>query len=116
MRACVVLKRMLNPRQYDEKARVGHINDGPLREKRVANLTNVQLTLPGIPCIYYGTELALNGHGNHDKYLRENLFGGDFGAFATRGCHFFDRQHPTYLRIAAVAHLRARAVPTCLHS
>lgn len=95
--------------QYDEKARVGHINDGPLREKRVANLTNVQLTLPGIPCIYYGTELALNGHGNHDKYLRENLFGGDFGAFATRGCHFFDRQHPTYLRIAAVGHLRARA-------
>jgi len=50
-----------------EKSRVGYLNGGPLREKKVANLTGVQLTLPGIPCIYYGTEQALKGYGLGDK-------------------------------------------------
>ncbi len=31
------------------------------------------------------------------------MFGGTFGAFGTRGCHFFDPSHPAYLRIAAIA-------------
>ena len=35
------------------------------------------------------------------------MFGAPFGAFGTTGCHFFDRSHPTYLRIAAVARLRS---------
>jgi hypothetical protein len=29
-----------------------------------------------------------------------------FGAFETAGCHFFDTNHPTYLRIAAIARMR----------
>ena len=34
------------------------------------------------------------------------MFGGSFGAFETSGCHFFDPDHPTYVRIAAIARLR----------
>ncbi len=34
------------------------------------------------------------------------MFGGPFGAAGTTGCHFFDPNHPTYLRIAAIARLR----------
>ena len=34
------------------------------------------------------------------------MFGGAFGAFGTSGCHFFDPDHPTYRRIAAIARLR----------
>jgi hypothetical protein len=34
------------------------------------------------------------------------MFGGKFGAFETTGCHFFNPQHPTYLRIRAIAGIR----------
>ena len=80
----------------------------------------VQLTTLGIPCIYYGTEQALDGTQNRhdfnieghlsfeDRYIREAMFGGSFGAFETSGCHFFDPDHPTYLRIAAIARVRNR--------
>jgi hypothetical protein len=33
-------------------------------------------------------------------------FGGTFGVFETEDCHFFDANHPTYLRIAAIAKIR----------
>jgi hypothetical protein len=76
----------------------------------------VQLTTLGTPCLYYGTEQAFDGtdarhdptidSGFEDRYIRESMFGGTFGAFQTEGCHFFDPQHPTYLRIAAMARIR----------
>jgi hypothetical protein len=34
------------------------------------------------------------------------MFGGPFGAAGTTGCHFFNPDHPTYLRIGAIARLR----------
>jgi hypothetical protein len=87
-----------------------------------AHATGVQMTTPGIPCIYYGTEQCFTGSESvhdeaheprwegripyADRYVRETMFGGTFGAFATSGCHFFDPAHPTYLRIAAIARLR----------
>ena len=91
---------------------------------QTAHAVAVQLTTPGIPCVYYGTEQAFSGaefeHDEEiepcasdgkrpcaDRYVRECMFGGTFGAFQTSGCHFFDRDHPTYRRIAAVARLRA---------
>ncbi|MGQ9888928.1 MAG: alpha-amylase family glycosyl hydrolase [Aggregatilineales bacterium] len=76
------------------------------------------LTTLGIPCIYYGTEQALDGSESRhdfsvepelsfeDRYIREAMFGAVFGAFETSGCHFFAPDHPTYLRIAAIARLR----------
>ncbi|MCC7355757.1 MAG: alpha-amylase, partial [Anaerolineae bacterium] len=84
--------------------------------QQVAHAVGVQLATLGVPCIYYGTEQAFDGtedrhdpqvdSGFEDRYVRESMFGGTFGAFETSGCHFFDPQHPTYLRIASIARLR----------
>ncbi len=88
--------------------------------QQVAHVVGIQLTVPGIPAIYYGTEQAFDGNEEYhdydiesrrfaeDRYVRESMFGSDFGAFATQGCHFFNPNHPTYLRIAAIARLRNR--------
>jgi glycosidase len=89
-----------------------------------AHAVGVQLATPGIPCIYYGTEQCFTGSESQhdesvepryegrvpkaDRYVRESMFGGTFGAFGTSGCHFFDANHPTYLRVAALARLRNR--------
>ena len=72
------------------------------------------LTL-GIPCVYYGSEQGFDGHGEGDdaeRFIRESMFGGEFGAFGTRGVHFFDEESPTYRGLAAV--LKARAEDPCL--
>lgn len=37
------------------------------------------------------------------------MFGGTFGAFVTAGCHFFDTNHPAYLRIQAISRVRRTA-------
>ncbi len=100
------------------KERFAAHNDTPHRAWQSAHAVGVLLTVPGIPCIYYGTEQALTGNeADHDytiepqrfgedRYVRECLFGGPFGAAGTTGCHFFNPDHPTYLRIAAIARLR----------
>ncbi|MDO9009904.1 MAG: alpha-amylase family glycosyl hydrolase, partial [Thiobacillus sp.] len=63
------------------------------------------LTL-GIPCIYYGSEQGLDGEGGNDRYLREAMFGGDFGAFRSRGRHCFDENHPIYVALARLLAVR----------
>jgi glycosidase len=66
------------------------------------------LTL-GIPCLYYGTEQRLDGGGGPpvaDRYIREALFGGAFGAFRSRGRHVFDEAAPLYVGTAALLALR----------
>lgn len=100
------------------KERFAAHNNTPNRYWQSAHAVGIQLTTPGIPCIYYGTEQAFDGNeGSHDysiepqrfgedRYIREDMFGGPFGAFETTGCHFFNPNHPTYLRIAAIARLR----------
>jgi hypothetical protein len=94
------------------------------RYGQVAHAVGTQLTTLGIPCVYYGTEQAFDGSDERrhdtdieprdsdgkipfdDRYIREVMFGGEFGAFETAGCHFFDSSGPAYLRIAAIANLR----------
>ncbi len=90
----------------------------PAVYQQVAQVVGVQLTTPGMPSIYYGTEQAFDGTEDYhdysiepqrfaeDRYVREAMFGGAFGAFETTGCHFFNPNHPTYMRIAAIARLR----------
>jgi glycosidase len=107
------------------KARFAADDRAAARDIRIANAVGVQLTTLGIPCIYYGTEQSfdgtevrhdasiepLNDDGSvpfADRYIREAMFGGTFGAFETAGCHFFHPDHPAYLRIAAVARVRSR--------
>ncbi|NEO45738.1 MAG: alpha-amylase [Moorea sp. SIO4A3] len=109
----------------DRKHRFAANNSIPSKYQQIAHAVGVQLTTLGIPCIYYGTEQAFDGTenrhdpsveaineygniSNSDRYIRESMFGGSFGAFETSGCHFFDPDHPTYLRISAIANLRNR--------
>ncbi|MDF5708818.1 MAG: alpha-amylase family glycosyl hydrolase [Nostoc sp. S4] len=102
------------------KQRFAAYSNVPNLYEQVAHAVGVQLTMPGIPAIYYGTEQAFDGNeGYHDysiegegfaedRYIKEAMFGGAFGAFQTANCHFFDIEHPTYLRIAAIARIRNR--------
>jgi glycosidase len=98
------------------KHRFAAFNTSPGRDAQVAHAVGTQLTTLGIPCIYYGTEQAFDGTesrhdpsidaGYEDRFIRESMFGGSFGAFETEGCHFFAQEHPAYRRIAAIARLR----------
>jgi glycosidase len=63
-------------------------------------------TTLGIPCIYYGSEQLFNGHGNSDRYLRECMFGGAFGAFRSHDRHFFREDQWVYRELAKVLALR----------
>lgn len=65
----------------------------------------------GIPCIYYGTEQYFDGMGGNDRYLRECMFGGDFGAFRSRKKHFFDEDTEIYREIAAMSKIRRDQQP-----
>lgn len=64
----------------------------------------------GIPCVYYGTEQGFDGSGNSDKYIREAMFGGDFGAFKTRNRSFFDQNNPIYQEMKKLAGLRKKYI------
>jgi glycosidase len=71
-------------------------------------------TTLGIPCIYYGTEQLFDGEGQGDgadRYLREAMFGGEFGAFRSRDRHFFDEEQPVYRELAKVHKLRRDRLP-----
>ena len=99
------------------KYRFSAKNNIPTRYEQVAHAVGVQITTLGIPCIYYGTEQAFDGSQDYhdytiepqlsfdDRYIRETMFGGTFGAFETECCHFFDPNHPAYLRISAIARI-----------
>lgn len=60
----------------------------------------------GIPCIYYGTEQAFNGNGHSDQFLRETMFGGEYGAFQSRGRHFFREDGTIYRELVKVLRVR----------
>jgi glycosidase len=71
-------------------------------------------TTLGIPCIYYGTEQCLDGEGGgdgSDRYIREAMFGGEFGAFRSRLRHVFDENQRTYRELAKVHSLRQQHLP-----
>jgi alpha-amylase len=56
--------------------------ESPLKERiafrlgpqKTLNALQLLFTLPGIPCLYYGTEQGLQGHGESDDYIREMMF------------------------------------------
>lgn len=76
----------------------------------VLNALALNLTSLGIPCIYYGTEQAFNGAGDSDRYLRECMFGGEFGAFRSRGRHFFHEQRFVYTELARILAVRRQKI------
>ena len=67
-------------------------------------------TTLGIPCIYYGSEQCFDGQGGSDQYIREAMFGGEFGPFLSRGRHAFDENHPVYRRLAEVLIIRRQKI------
>lgn len=66
----------------------------------------VLASVAGIPCVYSGSEQALDGMGGDDNYIREALFGGAFGAFRSTGKHVFNTEHPAYIQAAEIFALR----------
>ena len=89
---------------HDQTHRFFHADTGD--ETRYADQLTLALaclyTLPGIPCIYYGTEQGLHGAGNADTAVREALWGRPGG---------LDRTHPFSASLARLGALRA-AEPT----
>jgi hypothetical protein len=63
-------------------------------------------TTLGIPCIYYGSEQLFDGAGGSDRYLRECMFGGRFGAFRCKERHCFNEDQWVYRELAKVLKLR----------
>lgn len=63
-------------------------------------------TTMGIPCIYYGSEQQFDGHGDNDRYIRESMFGGEFGAFESRNVHFFNENNTVYQELSKVLKIR----------
>src|SRR5439155_6210154 len=63
-------------------------------------------TTLGIPCIYYGTEQLFDGEGGGngaDRYIRESMFGGKFGAFRSHDRHFFiEAGQPVYQEMSKI--------------
>lgn len=76
----------------------------------VANAVFLNVFTLGIPCLYYGTEVGFDGAGGDDAYIRENMFGGAFGAFRTQEKHFFDESRWLYQAIAKMLRWRREHV------
>lgn len=94
-------------RKGNDKARFcgDKVNRGYLHLKAALALN---LCAMGIPCLYYGTEQGFDGAGDNDRFLRECLFGGNFGSLQSEGRHFFDETHEIYRFIADVSSLRSQ--------
>jgi glycosidase len=83
---------------HDNKARIRYIPpDGvPVYDDQVTAGLACLLALPGIPCVYYGTEQGLHGSGT-DPAVREALWGGPG----------FGQTNPFYIQIQKIATVRA---------
>lgn len=53
---------------------------------------------------------SFDGEGGDDRYLRECMFGGPFGAFRSRGAHFFDEENPVYRELAKILAIRREKI------
>jgi len=75
-------------------------------DKLILSAVALNLCTLGIPCIYYGSEQAFDGAGGNDRYIREAMFGGEFGAFRSRSRHFFDERNPIHIEVARICKTR----------
>jgi glycosidase len=91
-------------RKGENKARFCSDNAGS--KKLVLSALALNATTIGIPCVYYGTEQCFDGQGGSDRYVREAMFGGEFGAFRSRNRHFFNEDGPVYKELAKILAIR----------
>jgi hypothetical protein len=82
----------------------------PAYRKLALNALALNATTLGIPCIYYGTEQGFDGEGDNDRYIREAMFGGEFGAFRSRDRHSFNEDNPLYQELAKILSLRRQKI------
>ena len=84
---------------HDNRDRIRQVsaNGVPLYDSQVTAGLACLIALPGIPCIYYGTEQGLHGRGS-DPAVREALWGTAGG---------FDKSNPFYRQIQAMAAVRS---------
>jgi glycosidase len=75
-------------------------------ERQVLSALALNATTLGVPCVYYGTEQAFDGSGGSDQFLRETMFGGEYGALQSRRRHFFREDEPVYRELAKVLRVR----------
>jgi glycosidase len=94
-------------RKGDHKAR---FCADPDAWKVLVNVLALNATTLGIPCIYYGAEQFFAGHGGNDRYIREAMFGGEFGAFGSRQRHFFAEDGPAYRALAEILAIRRQKI------
>jgi glycosidase len=95
------------------EASAGRASDDELLRR--ATLANALLLFArGVPVIYYGDEQGFTGDGN-DQHAREDMFPSQvasyndnrlIGSKATTAADNFDREHPLYRAIAAMAQVR----------
>jgi glycosidase len=97
-----------NIRQGDYKSRFCADEGGA---GQVLNALALNVTTLGIPCIYYGTEQCFDGHGGDDRYIREAMFGGGFGAFRSKERHFFNEDTFVYRELAEILQIRKEKIP-----
>jgi hypothetical protein len=90
-------------RKGEQKARFCARDDGAAL---VLAALALNATTMGIPCVYYGSEQGFDGQGGNDRYIREAMFGGEFGPFRSRGRHGFDEDHRVYRALARIHRLR----------
>lgn len=75
----------------------------------ILNALAINVTTLGIPCIYYGSEQLFDGEGSGDgcdRYIRETMFGGNFGAFRTKNRHFFNPDQHLYKELSKILAIR----------
>ncbi|NTW73464.1 MAG: alpha-amylase [Chlorobiaceae bacterium] len=91
--------------------------DNPESSRRLKLALGLNLATAGIPCIYYGTEQAFDGadlrSGDDsfgDVFMRECMFGGQFGTHQSQGRHFFDEGHEVYRFVGRLCELRNREI------
>ncbi|HEX9063028.1 MAG TPA: alpha-amylase family glycosyl hydrolase [Clostridia bacterium] len=94
--------------QGNTKSRFSAFVDSSKVQELAFNVLAVNATTMGIPCIYYGSEAAFDGNGGSDRYIREAMFGGSFGAFRSSGRHFFNEDIFTYKEIAKLLEIRRK--------
>ena len=82
-------------------------------EQLILNALALNVTTLGIPCVYYGSEQLFDGQGSgngSDRYIRETMFGGGFGAFRSKGRHFFNQQQMVYKELSKILAIRKERI------
>ena len=82
----------------------------PAWTRQALNVLALNATTLGIPCIYYGSEQCFDGEGDSDRYIREAMFGGEFGAFRSRQRHFFNEDSRASQELARILAIRKEKI------